>query len=249
LHYFNKSLSTILAVIALAAIAALPTMADTLNLGITGWNAEATFKTTPSTATTGIWWLTLSFVNATGKTTDLNSFAIQLFNAGASESFTVSSASLNNTAFSVVTAGTGFDGNWEYFADDKLNNGSTPDCNTQTAKGWLCADSYYGPGFHGTIIHPLQVSTGTSAVFTFSGTYSGTSGIKTLDLMASGCLVAGTCKLDGGKKDTNKWAVSSPMIAVTPEPASLSLLAAGLLAMCGLTRRPTAYPDKRKVQQ
>ena len=238
-----------IAVIALMAIAALPAMADTLNLGASGWDAKALFQTTPATATTGIWSLTLSFVNTTGKTTDLNSFAIQLFNAGASESFTVSSASLNNISFSTVSPGTGFDGDWEYFADDKLNNGSTPDCNTQTAKGWLCADSYYGPGFHGTIIHPLQVSTGTSAVFTFSGTYSGTSGIKTLDLMASGCLIAGTCKLDGGKKDTNKWAVSSPMIVVTPEPASLGLLATGFLVVCVLMRRPTASPDCRKVQQ
>jgi hypothetical protein len=217
-------------------------MADTLNLGAAGWNAQATFATTPATATTGGWTLTLSFVNNTANTTDLNSFAIQLFNAGPNESFAVTSASLNNTPFTIVSggaySGSGYNGNWEYFADDKLNNGSTPDCNTKTAKGWLCADSYYNGAFHGTTINPLNVLSGQSAVFTFSGTYSGTTGITTLDLMASGCLIAGTCKLDStSTSDTNKWAVSNPMIVETPEPASLSMMVAGLLGLTCLVRK------------
>lgn len=190
--------------------------ADTLNLGASNWTANATLTT--SGGTSGTWTLTFDFVNGTSNTVDVNSFGVQLFNAGPSESFAVTSATLNGGSLGV----------WEYFADNKLNNGSSPTCSSNTIKGWLCADTGQ------PTLSPYAIGSGQTASFVFSGTYSNTSAISPLDLMASGCLVAGTCMLDGGTSNANKWAVSAPMVSVTtnvPEPSSLTLVAIGLLAV------------------
>jgi PEP-CTERM motif len=217
----------------LMVMAAPQSQADTVNLGATGWDANANFS-----ASSGNWTLTLSFVNTSGQTTDLNSFAIQLFNSGSNSTFTVSSATLGGQA-ATITAGGGSgsaSNSWEFFANDKLNNGSTPDCNTTSISGWMCADSYYNNAFHGSTINPLLIANGTTATFTFVGTYSGTTPIATLDLMASGCLVAGTCKLDGGSSNTSKWAVSAPMGTSVPEPSSMLMLGTGLASFLGVIR-------------
>jgi PEP-CTERM motif len=184
----------------------------TLNLGASNWTANGTLTT--SGGTNGTWSLTFNFVNGTGNTVDVNSFAVQLFNAGSTESFTVTNAALNGGSL----------GFWEYFADDKLNNGSTPDCSSTSVKGWLCADTGQ------PTLHPYSIDSGQSASFVFTGTYASTGAVNPLDLMASGCLVAGTCMLDGGSSNENKWAVSAPMTAPTtvPEPPSLMLLGSGL---------------------
>ncbi len=195
--------------------------ADTINLGAAGWDANATLST--SGGASGTFELDLSFVNTSGATVDINSFAIQLFGAGASEAFGVTSATLNGGSLGV----------WEYTADTKLNNGSSPSCDTQSVGGWLCVDT------GSPTVNPYSLDSGATAAFIFQGNYSNTSAVTPLDLMASGCLAAGTCKLDGGLNDGNKWAVSAPLTGTSPvpEPGTLVLLGSGLLVMAMLLKR------------
>jgi PEP-CTERM motif len=190
-----------------------------LNLGASNWNASGDLAT--SGGTSGTWTLTFSFTNGTANTVDLNSFGVQLFNAGSGESFTIGTGTVNGSTISGTA--------WEAFSDTKLNNGSSPSCSGNTNMGWLCADTA-GLG----TLSPYSILSGQSAAFVFTGTYSNTSAIGTLDLMASGCLVAGTCVLDGGSSNGNKWAVSAPMGSggtSVPEPRTFSLLAIGLLGL------------------
>jgi hypothetical protein len=203
-----------LIVLGAAQVASADQVTGTLNLGATGWDANATLAT--SGATSGTWTLTIDFVNTSGNTVDLNSFSVQLFSAAGAESFSLSSETINGSSAL---------GNWEFFADDKLNNGGTPDCSTNTVKGWVCGDTGQGT------VQPYSIASGTTTEFVLSGTFSAPGGLSNpLDLMASGCLVAGTCSLDGGTNDDNKWAVSLPMSGTTstPEPASILLLGSGL---------------------
>ncbi len=205
-----------------AQIASADQVSGTINLQATGWDANGTLNTTGGAS--GAWTLTLDFVNSTSKTVDINSFAVQLFNAGSSESFSLTSATLNGSSSL---------GSWEFFADDKLNNGSTPDCSTTSVKGWLCGDTGQGT------LHPYSIAAGHTAEFILSGNYTSTSAVNLLDMMASGCLVAGTCKIDGGTSNTNKWTVSGSMLA-TPEPASVFLVGGALSLMGVLKRREQA---------
>lgn len=201
----------------------------TMNLKA-GYNWTATGDLSTSSGASGTWNLTFNFNNNTGSIVDINSFAVQLFNASAGESFAVTGATLNG---SPITASTG----WEFFADDKLNNGGTPDCSTNSVKGWLCADTGQGT------LNPYQVGVGSSAMFVFSGTYTNTGAVSGLDLMASGCVIAGTCMLDSTAyslvNNGNKWAVSGLMTSPSPvpEPNSLVLLGSGLLGLAFFLRR------------
>ncbi len=148
-----------------------------------------------------------------------------MFNAGSSETFSISTETLNGS--STITP-------WEFFADHKLNNGSTPDCSTNSVKGWICGDTGK------PTLSPYSVANGTTAEFIITGTYSGTTPVSTLDLMASGCLVAGTCDLDGGSNNNNKWAVSTGMGTGTtnvPEPGTSTLLMGGFLGLALLGRK------------
>jgi hypothetical protein len=197
------------------------TINGTLNLGAANWNAAGTLTT--SGGTSGTWTLAFNFVNGTSNTVNVNSFGVQLFQAGPSESFTVTGATLNGGSLGV----------WEYFADDKLNNGSSPTCSSNTIKGWFCADTGQ------PTLSPYSIASGQTAAFVFSGAYTNTGATAPLDLMASGCLVAGTCQLDGGSSNGNKWAVSAPMTTASPvpEPGSLALLAVGFLTVGMLLKR------------
>jgi len=197
--------------------------ADTFDLGATGtppvagWDATATFS-----ASGGNWTLDFLFTNNTANTVDINSWALQLFNAGAGESFTLANEVI--TLFGATTLQT-----WNFFTDTKLNNGSTPDCNSTSTGGWLCAQP-----------NAIQeIASGGSLDFSLSGTYTGTTPISALDLMSSGCLVAGTCSLDGGSDNGNKWAISGTGggTVSTPEPGSLTFLGAGLLGLTLLAGR------------
>jgi len=198
----------------------------TINLGTAGLVANASATTTGGTS--GTWQLTFDVVNGTANIVDINSFALQIFQAGAGESFSITSATVDGSSSLGV---------WQFFSDDKLNNGSTPDCNAAgSANGWACGDTASGGS-----LSPFDVGSGDTAEFILTGTFTNTSLLGTLDLMASGCTDAGTCKLDGGpdnkNSDMNKWAVSAPLTAVTPEPASLLLLGSGLSMFGMLVRR------------
>jgi len=201
----------------------------TINLQEANWNANGTLTTTGTTS--GTWTLVMDFVNGTATNTDINSFSVQLFSAAGAETFSLSTETVNGSSTL---------GNWEFFADDKLNNGGAL-CSTNIVKGWVCGDTASG----GTIT-PFVVDAGTTTEFILSGTFSAPGGLSNpLDLMASGCKDAGTtgpgtCFLDGGSSDGNKWAVSGAMTGTTnnvPEPSSFMLLGAGMLALAALSGR------------
>jgi hypothetical protein len=215
-------ISVRLSVLALAALltlsAAQVSSADqvsgTINLQAAGWDANGKLTTTGTTS--GTWTLTMDFVNNSGSTTDINSFSVQLFSSAGAETFSLSSETINGSSSL---------GNWEFFSNDKLNNGNTPDCGSAGGvKGWVCGDTGQGT------LNPFSVASGTTTEFILTGNFSAPGGIiSVLDLMASGCTVAGTCKLDGGSDNGNKWAVSGAMGSTsTPEPSSLLLLGSGL---------------------
>jgi hypothetical protein len=214
-------------VLGAAEVASADQVTGSINLKEANWNANGTLTT--SGTTSGTWNLTLDFVNGTAANTDINSFTVQLFSAAGAESFSLSTETVNGSSTL---------GNWEFFSNDKLNNGGSPDCSTSSVKGWVCGDTANNIT---STITPFVVDAGTTTEFILTGTFSAPGGpISILDMMASGCKVAGSCFLDGGSSDGNKWAVSGTLGGTTtnvPEPSSFMLLGAGMLALAALSGR------------
>ncbi len=141
-------------------------------------------------------------------------------------------------------------GGWEYYKNDKQSNNGTA-CSSNTNNGWICADGFTSGGLPFTLaVIPEKVGpTDGSITFTFSGTYSGSSFIPELDLMANGCLTTGYTTQTSNKGvvsvncndlpngGSGKWAYSDVLPSTqTPEPGSFVLLGAGMLGLFGMRR-------------
>src|SRR5262249_19621472 len=119
----RKLILTGLFVLGLSCLLASGAKADSFDLGaiaatpVTEWVTKSNLTT--SGGTSGTFTLTFTLDNTSSGTVTINSYALQLFNAGPSESFTVTSATLNGSPLSSP---------WEDFSDTKLNNGSSPTC-------------------------------------------------------------------------------------------------------------------------
>jgi len=159
--------------------------------GYTGLDATADLSLTGATG----WKLTFTLTNDTHQTIDLNQFAIELFSASGTTTVNPG-ATLDGVG--LVTPG----GAWEYSANENSNNGSGTCKTSGSQSGWICADTDAKE-----ILHPYSVSSGASATFVFTGTDTTGTLLTELSLMASGCAEAGTCWLDGGHNNANKWAV------------------------------------------
>ena len=191
-----KTLRLLTLAVVIAGLTSVSAFADTissLNLA-PNLNATAHLSTTGSNFT-----FTLSIVNSGLTSATIKVFSIQLF----SGAITVTTASLPS--------------GWQYFANEKTNNGPGGVCTSNGHPGWLCADKNGGS---------TTIAANSTLTFSFTGTFAG-SEVNPFHLMANGLI------------GDAKWAVSNDLTHTTntPEPASLFLMGTGLISAGSLVRK------------
>jgi len=155
------------------------------------------------------------FVQNLNHISTLNEFALQTFCCGSGPSFTIDSSTLPS--------------NWTAAAGSKINNGNMGlGCNNMAGgvAGWICASA-------NTMSNVVHLNPNGTVDFKFAGKFQNVSdignGLGQFDLMINGL------------RDDHKYALSDAFdfhLVRIPEPATLSVIGTGLLALgAGLKRR------------
>lgn len=198
----------------LVGIAILPVVAaaDTIYTN-TDTSGNFTFLSTLTLKAGNLYTYQLEIINGNAQGTDVNGFSASLF----TDALTVTSSTL--------PAG------WESAANEKIDNGSGL-CTGVSHPGSLCADRGNSS--------PYFLAGGADFTFMFSGSYAGTLA-DPYHLMANSDRIARGGYPFFALSDDLTWTCTgddcAPPPPQVPEPASLTLLGSGIVALGYLRRR------------